>query len=157
MNLSIRIFFSSLRRRCLVVKLILILICQLTYSNAVASDALSTTGLIVVINTPGNAPSFTKQQIRHIFMGGALSRKFQAINLPSGHPLRVQFNTTIIGLTESRIQSYWAQMKFTGRSKPPAEVKTTEELINYLLANSGAIAYFPVGTEIPSELTIIYP
>lgn len=140
-----------------IAKILLIGICCLTISNVQADDEFSNTGLIVVINKGENQQTFTKQQIRHIFMGGALSRKFAAINLPSGHPLRIQFNTRIIGLTESRIQSYWAQMKFTGRSKPPTEVETTEELLAYLLANKSAIAYLPLGTILPPELAIIYP
>ncbi|MGH1470580.1 MAG: hypothetical protein ACRBCS_05265 [Cellvibrionaceae bacterium] len=112
--------------------------------------------LLVVMNIT-NAPTLTKQQIRHVFMGGRLSRKYKAINLPSGHPLRIKFNTKIIGLTESRIQSYWAQMKFTGRSEPPIEASNTEELLSQLVATEGAMAYLPAGLELPQGLTIIYP
>lgn len=157
MVLSLKNRFDALRRVIALSKLLLISICCLNIANVQAANDISTAGLIVVINNAENQQTFTKQQIRHIFMGGALSRKFVAVNLPSGHPLRIQFNTKVIGLTESRIQSYWAQMKFTGRSKPPKEVETTEELLAYLIANKSAMAYLPLDTKLPPELTVIYP
>lgn len=121
-----------------------------------ATSANADNELLVVMNI-AEAPTLTKQQIRHVFMGGRLSRKYKAINLPSGHPLRIKFNTKIIGLTESRIQSYWAQMKFTGRSKPPIEVNSTEELLSRLVATEGSMAYLPAGLTLPQGLTVIYP
>jgi len=122
-----------------------------------ADESSVPTGFVVVINAGNKKPVFSKQQIRHIFMGGALSRVYTAINLPSGHPLRVQFNTKVIGLTESRIQSYWAQMKFTGRSAPPEEVANTAAIMELLLRREGTVAYMPDDISLPGELTVIYP
>ncbi|WP_342805023.1 hypothetical protein [Alteromonas sp. M12] len=112
---------------------------------------------IVVLNPLDEQQILSKQQIRHIFMGGALSHKYKAVNLPSGNQLRVEFNTKIVGLTESRIQAYWAQMKFTGRSKPPIELNSTQETLKFLAETEGAIAYLPSDLEIPNNLSIIYP
>ncbi|MFA3792994.1 hypothetical protein AB6T38_17945 [Aliiglaciecola sp. SL4] len=112
---------------------------------------------IVVINSQDKDQDLSKQQIRNIFMGGALSNKYKAINLPSGNQLRIEFNTKIVGLTESRIQAYWAQMKFTGRSKPPMELNSPQETLKYLEKTEGAIAYLPPDILIPDNLTVIYP
>ncbi|MDO6695066.1 hypothetical protein Q4574_17340 [Aliiglaciecola sp. 3_MG-2023] len=112
---------------------------------------------ILVINTQDKELTLSKQQIRHIFMGGSLSNKFKAVNLPSGNQLRIEFNTKIVGLTESRIQAYWAQMKFTGRSKPPMELETPQKALEYLVKTESAITYLPSDIEIPDGLTIIYP
>lgn len=149
----IMLFMSKLARTTHVILVAAsLMLCSQSILAAETSDA----ELVVVLNTQ-EAPTLTKQQIRHVFMGGRLSRKYKAINLPSGHPLRIKFNTKIIGLTESRIQSYWAQMKFTGRSKPPMEVNSTEELLNQLLETEGAMAYIPASVQVPEGLTVIYP
>lgn len=117
-------------------------------------------GLVVVIHVTNNAkeaPTLTKQQIRHIFMGGRLSRKYKAINWPIDHQLRMVFNTSMIGLTKSRIQSYWAQMRFSGRSKPPLEADSLEEILAFLIETENSVSYLPAGTKIPGQLKIVYP
>jgi len=111
--------------------------------------------IVIVVNTLDKNLSLSKQQIRHIYMGGAISRQFKAVNLPAGNPLRVNFNTRMVGLTESRIQAYWAQMRFTGRSKPPIEFESAKEIIEYLLKEEDSVAYLPVDTAIPDGLTIL--
>jgi len=119
------------------------------------ADNIDNTKVIIVVNTTDKTLTFSKQQIRHIYMGGAMSRQFKAINLPAGNRLRIDFNTKMVGLTESRIQAYWAQMKFTGRSKPPIELNSIKEVIDYLTTVENAVAYLPSGIKIPDELTVV--
>lgn len=69
---------------------------------------------------------------------------------------RVIFNTKVVGLTESRIQSYWAQMRFTGRRTAPKEIDGSKSIISYLESNEGAVSYLPEGSKIPDGLTILY-
>ncbi|WP_338365904.1 hypothetical protein [uncultured Pseudoalteromonas sp.] len=137
-----------------------ILLCIFTWSLMLISvqayaDNSHTPKMIIVANAPNKNLALSKQQMRHIYMGGAMSRQFKAVNLPAGNPLRIDFNTKVVGLTESRIQAYWAQMIFTGRSKPPVEFSSTKEVIAFLLQQENAVAYLPFDTEIPDELTVI--
>ena len=69
---------------------------------------------------------------------------------------RVIFNTKVVGLTESRIQSYWAQMKFTGRFTQPKEVQSEQEMLVYLRNNKGSIGYLTADTNIPQGLHIMF-
>jgi len=138
----------------------IILLCIFTWSLLFISvqayaDNSHITKVIIVVNTANKNLALSKQQIRHIYMGGAMSRQFKAVNLPAGNPLRIDFNTKLVGLTESRIQAYWAQMRFTGRSKPPVEFSSTKEIIAYLLKEENAVAYLPADTKIPDELTVV--
>lgn len=138
----------------------IILLCIFTWSLLFISvqayaDNSHTRKVIIVVNTANKNLALSKQQIRHIYMGGAMSRQFKAVNLPAGNPLRIDFNTKLVGLTESRIQAYWAQMRFTGRSKPPVEFSSTKEIIAYLLKEENAVAYLPADTKIPDELTVV--
>ncbi|WP_374761386.1 hypothetical protein [Pseudoalteromonas sp. MM1] len=138
----------------------IILLCIFTWSLLFISvqayaDNSHTSNVIIVVNTANKNLALSKQQIRHIYMGGAISRQFKAVNLPAGNPLRIDFNTKLVGLTESRIQAYWAQMRFTGRSKPPVEFSSTKEIIAYLLKEENAVAYLPADIKIPDELTVV--
>ena len=111
--------------------------------------------IYVVANTTGTLIQLNRQQIRNLFMGGAIPCDLNAISLPPENQTRVLFNTKVVGLTEARIQSYWAQMRFTGRKVAPKEVDSEILALEYLKNNEGTIAYLSSIAEIPSNLTII--
>lgn len=110
--------------------------------------------LLVITSLP-SLEKLSKSQIRQIYLQGGINVQVKPLTFSSGNKNRSIFNTKIIGLTESRIESYWAQMKFTGRATPPQEFATTEELLTFLIHNSGYIAYVPANTEIPNSLNVV--
>lgn len=132
--------------------LIVLLACYL----GVIQSSNAATAVIVVANTADKSIQLNRQQVRNLFMGGALPYELDAIALPPENRTRVLFNTKVVGLTESRIQSYWAQMRFTGRKKAPVEIKNEKLVVEYLIDNVGAVGYLPAGTLIPDELTVLY-
>lgn len=109
----------------------------------------------VVANYPEQELKLSPSSIRNLFMGSPLDLGLQPVNLPPGNMNRIQFNTKVIGLTESRIQSYWAQMRFSGRKEAPIELSDEEKVIEYVLANKGAIAYLPAQTKLPDHLQVV--
>lgn len=115
----------------------------------------SSASVIVVANIQEDSLELSQQEIRNLFMGGK-SHALTVVTLPPRNQVRILFNTKVIGLTESRIQSYWAQMRFSGRKKPPQELQSEEQLINYLLTNKNSISYLSSNTPIPQGLTVIY-
>ena len=92
----------------------------------------------------------------------ALLSKVSIVDLANYHyhlmicQLRSIFNAKIITLPESRIQSYWAQMRFSGRMTPPKEYGTLEAMLAYIANNKGAVGYIPAETELLDHLTVIY-
>ena len=110
----------------------------------------------VVVHANYLDTTITASGLRNIFMGAGSSSGFEPINLPIEHPARVVFNTKVIGLTESRIQSYWAQMRFSGRAKPPQELPSTESVINYIQNNPFAMSYVPIDTPLPENVVVIF-
>lgn len=112
--------------------------------------------VIVVANPTSALSSLTRGEIRQVFMGGTLSRKYEPIGLSVGSNTRIQFNTKVIGLTESRIQSYWAQLLFSGRSQPPKEFSDVDEVLKYIASVDNAVGYVPADTVLPSNLIVIY-
>ncbi|WP_026376868.1 hypothetical protein [Aestuariibacter salexigens] len=112
--------------------------------------------VIVVANVDNTSATLSKKQVRDLFMGGVNRDNLTPIALPPGDPTRVLFNTKVVGLTEARIQSYWAQMRFSGRSKPPNEIASVEALLVYLQHHQGSVGYVPAGTPLPDNLRVIY-
>ncbi|MDU0353505.1 hypothetical protein RS130_05800 [Paraglaciecola aquimarina] len=112
--------------------------------------------IIVVGNTADKSIQLNRSQVRNLFMGGSLPYDLVAISLPPENQTRVLFNTKVVGLTESRIQSYWAQMRFTGRKTKPKEVGNVELVLDYLKNNEGAVGYLPAGIALPEPLTVLY-
>ena len=113
-------------------------------------------GLVVVANIDDTNVTIKKRQVRDIFMGNNSELLLKPIALAPNSESRFVFNTKIVGLTESRIQSYWAQMRFSGRKKPPQEFASVEEMLVFVQNNKGTVSYVPAETEIPAGLTVIY-
>ncbi|MDO6691671.1 hypothetical protein Q4574_00180 [Aliiglaciecola sp. 3_MG-2023] len=111
--------------------------------------------IIIIANTREKSVELNRQQIRNLFMGGAVPYQLHAVALAPENKSRLLFNNKVIGLTESRIQSYWAQMRFTGRKKEPKQVNSESELLEYLKNNEGSLGYCSSDLEIPSELTVL--
>ena len=129
---------------------------SLILSAIIGFPASANSSIVVVGNTGNKQIQLNRQQVRNLFMGGALPYDLEAVALPPENQTRVLFNSRVVGLTESRIQSYWAQMRFTGRKKEPKEVDTERAILEYVMKNPGAVGYLPAGISIPDELTVLY-
>ena len=113
-------------------------------------------GVLIVANTVERDLKLTRIEVRNLFMGEASDLALNAIALPPDNLTRVLFNTKVGGLTESRIQAYWAQMRFSGRKQPPREFENEAAALQYVLANEGAVGYFSQDMPLPEGLVILY-
>ena len=113
-------------------------------------------GVLVVANTAERDLKLTRIEVRNLFMGEASNLALDAIALPPDNLTRVLFNTKVMGLAESRIQAYWAQMRFSGRKRPPREFEDEAAALRYVLANEGAVGYFSQDTPLPAGLVVLY-
>lgn len=132
------------------------LLCLLTMVLYSSSSVGEENAIKVVANVQDSSIQLSRQQVRNLFMGGKLPYDLTAISLPPNSHTRVLFNTKVVGLTESRIQSYWAQMRFTGRKKPPTELSSELLVLEYLQTHPGTVAYLPADVQVPAGLTILF-
>ncbi|WP_221799343.1 hypothetical protein [Oceanobacter mangrovi] len=96
-----------------------------------------------------------QEQIRNLFMGIPVARGLKPAGLTADNELHFLFNNEVIGLAEARIQSYWAQMKFTGRKSPPAEFSSEQQLLDYIRQTPGAIGYVSADIPLPQPVQIL--
>lgn len=122
------------------------------------SPFASADGTLLVIANLGaeQKVSLTREQVRNLFMGIPVGKSLTPVVLTPENQTRVGFNTRVIGMAESRIQSYWAQMKFTGRKTPPAEFRSEAELIEFVQKTPGSIGYVSASTKLPDNLQVVY-
>ena len=112
--------------------------------------------VLVVANIEDRDLQLSQREVRSLFMGRASDAGLNAIFLAPDNLTRILFNTKVMGLAESRIQAYWAQMRFSGRKRPPREFEDEAEALKYVLANEGAVGYFSQDTTLPEGLVILY-
>jgi hypothetical protein len=121
-----------------------------------AAYAQSESSIVVVANIDEENVTLSKRQVRNLFMGGHIGRDLTVVELSHANKTRLHFDIKIVGLTQARIQSYWAQMRFSGRKKPPKQLESEQEIISFLQNNVGSVTYLPSTTELPKGLKILY-
>lgn len=133
----------------------MLLLCMITLSAMQAINA-DDSEILVIANKASGLSELSKSELRQIYMGGTLSHKYNAVNLPLEDPIRKRFNTSVIGLTENRIQSYWAQLLFTGRSKPPEVLSSVMEVIQLIAQADHTVGYVSSNTPLPENIVVLY-
>ncbi|WP_048689829.1 hypothetical protein [Catenovulum maritimum] len=114
---------------------------------------------ILVVTHKDSKLELTRQQIKHLYLGAKIADGetiVKPISLPSGDMTRTIFHTRIVGLSESRIQSYWAQMRFSGQRKPPVELSDMQQIKLLVTEKKGYIAYLPSGSLNQTAYKVLY-
>lgn len=112
--------------------------------------------IVVVANLQQQELELSKQQVKSLFMGSFVGHELKVVTLPPSSLVRVNFNTKVIGMTEDRIQSFWAQMRFSGRKTQPKELNDIDALLEYVENTPGAVTYLPSTVQLPDSLQVIY-
>lgn len=131
------------------------------FFNLAMPSAFAQDHIWVVTQKLDNDIALSKQEVRQIYLGINIYLSddvtSSAITLSRKNRVRSQFNAQVIGLTESRLQSYWAHMRFSGRNKPPKEYDSIPSLLEHITTNKGSIGYVPAQTVLPENVVVIYP
>jgi len=129
--------------------------------NFALPSAFAQDHIWVITQKLDNDIALSKQEVRQIYLGINIDLSddvtSSAITLSRKNRVRSQFNAQVIGLTESRLQSYWAHMRFSGRNKPPKEYDSIPSLLEHITTNKGSIGYVPAQTILPENVVVIYP
>lgn len=97
----------------------------------------------VVIANPGIViSSISQSQLNRLFFGQTdlLPDGSKAVPLNVGGAGEDEFANKILKKTPEQVEKYWARMIFTGKAKPPREVKP-EEVKGIVAKTAGAISY----------------
>ena len=70
----------------------------------------------------------------------------QPIDLKPDAPARSKFSEDVLNRSVMGVKNYWQQLIFSGTNVPPPELKSDDEVIQYVLKNPSSIGYVSSGS-----------
>lgn len=119
----------------------LIVACLLALLPTIASAA----EMVVIVNPRSGIDNLSRDEVINIFLGR--SRQLPSglsalpVDLPAAHPDKASFYRRSVNKELAEINSYRARLFFSGRGNPPILATSTEDLLEIVGINPGAIGY----------------
>jgi len=128
----------------------------LNVSLAVGADELA-----VIVNQHSGVEQLTKAEVINLFLGRQKKLPSGAsaltVDLAGSNAEKQQFYARLVNKQLTEINSYWARLFFSGQESPPRQVKTTEEMLEIVKDNKGAIGYVKLTeAEADSRVRVVY-
>ena len=109
----------------------------------IASDAANAGGVVIV--NKDNQAVLSEKDISRIFLGNLKSYStgdtITPINITSKKALRKEFNKKVLHKSSSQVKAYWSKLLFSGKGVPPKELKSDQQIKEFIAANPNAIGY----------------
>ncbi|PPC77013.1 hypothetical protein C4K68_11330 [Pokkaliibacter plantistimulans] len=138
------------------------LACLMWSTTAAASSAVAPSGgdgLVVVVSTQAAITQLDRYQLINIFMGRyrRLPDGGEAIPLDIGKQSeqKALFYKQLVGKPLADINAYWARLIFSGKTRPPQQVDSTEQALQQVADNPTMIAYVQ-RSQVDARFRIVY-
>jgi ABC-type phosphate transport system substrate-binding protein len=122
-----------------------------------ASSAFAETAVIVSAENP-NA-SIDKNLVSKIFLGKTKSFPDGTQALPidqdEGSSVRQDFNSKILGKSDSQLKSYWSRLIFTGKGTPPSQ-SGNDAAVKGLIANNPNLIGYIDASAVDSSVKVVH-
>lgn len=100
---------------------------------------------VVIVNAANPVSSLTRGEVSKLFLRKVdhwqNGESVLPVDLAQGQPTRESFTKQVHGKSVNAVLAYWQQQIFSGRSMPPVEKPSDEEVAAYVRANPDAIGY----------------
>ncbi len=117
---------------------ILAIFCLLSFAPAHADIA-------VIVNVNNPLQTISQNQVIDLYLGRSRSFPAGEYALVFDHPLnaklRDRFFYKLTGMTPNQVSTYWSRLMFSGQVLPPRSLNGSEEVLNIVSRNAGAIGY----------------
>jgi len=118
-------------------KIIRELLVPLTLATAIAAPAAAE--IAIIVNPQNPATRMFASQAAQFFIGG--STLFSPIEHAEGAPIRAEFYKKVLDKEPGQVKAVWSKLTFTGKAKPPPELKSAAEIKKAVAQNVNAIGY----------------
>ncbi len=113
--------------------------------------------IIVNINNP--ITSISKGKLRNIFLGNknvwSSGKLIQLADYNSENKLRKQFSDKILNRSPRKVSMIWIKVSLSGKSLPPRILRNSDEIIDFVKNNEGAIAYIEQVSKFPKQIKVL--
>jgi ABC-type phosphate transport system substrate-binding protein len=101
--------------------------------------------LVLVANPKSGIDRLSRDEVVNIYLGRyrrlAGGQTAEPIDLLGEPDSKTQFYRKLVDKNLAEINAYWARLVFSGKTRPPQQVASTEEALQHVAARSGALAY----------------
>jgi len=121
------------------------------------STFLQAENIAVVISKNFNADKLSKSQIKRLFLAKTNrinNTKVKIVELQDTK-YKQKFYKKVSGKSKAQLRSYWTTLIFTGKAKPPKQIKTLQELLIKMKKNKNIITYIPEN-QVTQEMKVLY-
>jgi ABC-type phosphate transport system substrate-binding protein len=105
----------------------------------------------IIVNVSNPVTWVKKSELAAMFLKKADSWATGALVVPVDQPeraaVRQSFSRDVIGKPPAAVKSYWNQLVFSGRSVPPPEKLTDDEVIRFVQSTPSAVGYVSATTK----------
>jgi ABC-type phosphate transport system substrate-binding protein len=123
-------------------------------SPSAARDA----GFKIIVHPENPVEAVSREFLRHAWLKKSTEwsdgETIRPVDLSSRFTVRDQFTQEVIRKSPAQLRNYWNQRIFSGKGAPPPEAGSIDDLIEFVLANPGAVAYLPDDAD-PGEARVI--
>ncbi|GAK52361.1 hypothetical protein U14_03612 [Candidatus Moduliflexus flocculans] len=131
-------------KSCLAVFVSVCLLAMLGYPARI--PAQEETGYVVIVHVENPVTELDKKEIAKIFLKKTkewkeMKKTIEPIDLASDSPVRERFSKEVLERTMNAVKAYWQKEIFSGRSVPPVEKTSNEEVLKFVSEHVSAIGY----------------
>ena len=109
------------------------------------SRRASAQDVMVIVNDAAPVQSLSMEEVGKVFQKQRLrwpnGLTVEPVDLAEGHAVRDRFSRMVFAKTTAQVKAWWQTQLFDGRTVPPVELASEDEVINYVRLHAGAIAY----------------
>ncbi len=113
----------------------------------------------VVVSNHSVLGALGRSEIMDIYTGRLLTLPNNEIPMPMDlrgtQPLREAFYHALTGKPLAQINSYWAQLLFSGQATPPRILPDTHAMLQAVRQNASAIGFLPV-QEVTTDVHVLF-
>jgi ABC-type phosphate transport system substrate-binding protein len=99
--------------------------------------------LVIIVNPSSPATRIFPSQAAQFFLGGSV--QFTPVEQPADSAIRAEFYKKVLEKEPAQVEAIWSKIAFTGKGKPPTEMKNSAEVKKAVATNPKAIGYIEKG------------
>lgn len=115
--------------------------------------------VVVIANPKSGVDRLSHDEVVNIFLGRfrQLPSGLSALpaDLPPGEQGKAVFYRLLVNKDLAEINSYWARLFFSGRTLPPRQASSDEDLLKWVAATLGGIGYIE-RAKVDGRVRIVY-
>ena len=113
--------------------------------------------IAVVISSKCTVDSLSEQEVKRIFLAKTYrinGKKVKVVELKNA-VYKSRFYKNVVNKSMDELRSYWVNLVFTGRAKPPTQLLSVEKLVSKINENSLVITYLSAD-QVTKDMKVLY-